>query len=373
MQMYYISRIFGVLALTALGAAMWFAVVLGRADAYFRKGAVARAIEVTPRKIDYLALRALQLDYEGQDSSAVTKRIAELTPLASAPRIKLGLAAELAGDPSNAERWLLDAARVDRQFEPKWTLANFYFRAGNTPEFWKWMRAALTVSYGDRSPAFELCWRASNDAVEILGAIPEQHDVLATYLGFLSQTNRTAAMTTAARRLAALHEKADLPLFYGICDQLVAARDTSAADVWQLAGEAAPHGVFNGSFEAAPRNHGFDWRFAETAGVAHVDLSQAHRIVLNGRQPERAVLLAQTLNLAPGRYQLHWNARTSDLNNGLEWRVSGARAALNSGALSFSAHGGFIELQLVYQRPLGEPRAEGSVELRGIEIVEDRP
>jgi hypothetical protein len=207
--------------------------------------------------------------------------------------------------------------------------------------------------------------------VEIQRAIPERHEVLAAYLVYLSQTNRTGAMTPAARRLAAFHDKADLPLLDGICDQLIAARDSSAADVWQLTGEATPHGVFNGGFDSAPLHHGFDWRFAETAGVTHIDLSQAHRIVLNGRQPENAVLLAQTLNLLAGRYTLRWDA--SDFNHGLAWRVAGVHAALSAGQLSFAAPGGFLELQLVYQRPLGEPRAEGSVELRAIKIVGDRP
>ena len=123
------------------------------------------------------------------------EKIAALTPYSSAPRIRLGLAAELSGDPSSAERWLLDAARVDHQFEPRWTLANFYFRAANKPdEFWKWMRAALAGSYGDRTPAYELCWRVSDDAREILArAIPDRREVLGSYLAYLSQTKKLAA------------------------------------------------------------------------------------------------------------------------------------------------------------------------------------
>ena len=46
---------------------------------------------------------------------------------------------------------LHEAARVDRTFDPRWTLANYYFRRQNWDEFWKWMRAAAEMSYGDRS------------------------------------------------------------------------------------------------------------------------------------------------------------------------------------------------------------------------------
>jgi hypothetical protein len=189
--MYYISRIAGTAALAALGIAVWFSIVLARADFYFRGAtveSVERAVEIAPRNTEYLALRALQMEYDGADSRALTEKIAALNPYASAPRIRLGLAAEVAGDSAGAERWLLDAARVDHQFEPRWTLANFYFRAGKREEFWRWMRAALEVSYGDRSPAYELCWRVSDDAEEILRlGIPDRHEVVGSYLVFLLQ------------------------------------------------------------------------------------------------------------------------------------------------------------------------------------------
>ena len=53
-------------------------------------------------------------------------------------------------------------------------------------EFWKWLRAALDVSYGDRRPAFDLAWRASGP--EIASAIPDRREVVAAYLGYLLDT-----------------------------------------------------------------------------------------------------------------------------------------------------------------------------------------
>jgi hypothetical protein len=391
MQMYYasyISRIFAGLALAAMGIAMWFSIVLARADAYFRKGtpeSVARALEITPRNTEYLTLRALQLDYDGADSSVVTKRIAELSPFASAPRIKLGLAAEIAGDSAGAEKWLLEAAAVDHQFEPRWTLANFYFRQEKPNEFWRWMHAALEVSYADRTPAFDLCWRVSQDAGEILRrAIPDQHDTVATYLIYLAQTKRLSAITPVARRLAAFRDKADEMLLYGVCDQLLAARDAAARDIWLLAQQAAPNGIFNGDFATAPLNHGFDWRTVDSSGVTHINLSApaGHRIALNGQQAEFSELLAQTLALATGkRYTLRWESRTSSLKKptGIEWRVSGQRGPLAPspdwarGELTFTASDSFPSLELIYQRPVGEPRAEGSIELRQVRLTEIHP
>ena len=161
--MYY--KITLILLIAVLASAAWWSVQLARADAYFRQqtpDALERAITLTPQNTAYLAMRALQNEYEGQDSQEQLKRIVHLNPRLAAPRIRLGLAAELRGDGAEAERWLLEAAAVDRQFETRWTLANFYFRQ-DRDAFWTWMQSALEISYGDRKPLFELCWRKSSN------------------------------------------------------------------------------------------------------------------------------------------------------------------------------------------------------------------
>jgi tetratricopeptide (TPR) repeat protein len=402
--MYYISRIAGAFALAALGIAVWYSIVLARADSYFRAATpetVERAVEIAPRNTDYLALRALQLDYDGADSTELREKIAALNPYSSAPRIRLGLAAEIQGDSAKAERWLLEAARVDHQFEPGWTLANFYFRAERREEFWTWMRFALEVSYGDRTPAFDLCWRASSDAGKILQrGIPDRHEVVAAYLVYLLRTEPpqrrlpprmatpqdvgTQGVVDVARRLAAYHDGSDLPMLFGACDRLLAARDSAAVEVWQMMGQAAPAGIFNGDFSTVPLNHGFDWRLIESPGVTHVSLSapSGHRIAFSGQQAESCSLLAQALDLKAGKhYRLHWEARTADMKSpsGLQWRVGGQHAALfpsedwTPGELTMAATEVFQVLELAYQRPIGESRTEGNVELRQIRLVEVAP
>jgi len=130
-QVYYVSRVVTVAALLMLIVASIYSIRLAMADAAFRKQTpegVERALQLLPDRASYLLLRALQLDYDGVDSTVLLERAARVNPLSSAPRIRLGLAAETRGDFAKAEAWLLDAARVDRQFEPRWALANFYFR-----------------------------------------------------------------------------------------------------------------------------------------------------------------------------------------------------------------------------------------------------
>jgi hypothetical protein len=405
--MYYVSRIFGTAALAALGTAVWFSIVLARADFYFREGKVQRATEIAPRNTEYLALRALQLEYDGADAGGLREKIVALNPLSSAPRIRLGLAAEVAGDSARAETWLLDAARVDHQFEPRWTLANFYFRAGKKTEFWKWMRAAFEVSYGDRTPAYELCWRVSSDGSEILRlAIPDRREVVGSYLVYLLSKKpadsrlppKLAApqdVVEVVRSLARYRDDSDLPLLFGACDELLAARDAGALEVWVLTGQSAPSGIFNGDFASAPLNHGFDWRAIESLGVTHVNLNPGHRIALSGQEAETGVLLKQALSLVAGkRYRLQWESRTAGIKapSGLEWRVAGycplpdGRGSVGAGCAALSpsedwmrgemtidATDRFQILEFAYQRSVGESRAEGNIEIRHVRLVEAAP
>ncbi|HLH39697.1 MAG TPA: hypothetical protein VKX39_11165 [Bryobacteraceae bacterium] len=370
MRMYYISRIAGAASVAGLAAASIFAIERARADFAFRSNS-PDAVRLAPGNTEYLMFRALQIEYDGGDPRPLWERAAELNPLNSAPRIALGLNAEVRGDFASAEKWLLEAARADHQFEPRWTLANFYFRRENSGQFWKWMRAALEVSYGDRRPAFELCWRMSGQPEQILArAIPERPEVLAAYLGWLLETGRPRAIAPVAMKIASI--PGDRPLLLAADDALLAAGDgANALSLWRAMGFAAPAGVFRGNFEPGAIGHGFDWRLNALSGVTHTDIDAPramHRIDFDGREPESCELLGQMLLLEKGRrYRLRWNASITGIASpgGFEWRVGEARAAASGGAgeLEFIAPAEIADLKLLYQRPPGHARADGRLEL----------
>jgi|SRR5579872_3632249 len=372
--MYYALRI---LTYVALAGAAWWSIRLARADAAFRQRTpqnVARAVELEPENGEYLAALALQAEYSGQDSTPLLDEIARLNPRASAPRIRLGLAAELRGDPNQAERWLLEAYSVDHQFEARWTLANFYFRQGKMQEFWTWIRSALEASYGDRVAAFDLCWQASNDDQEILDrAIPDRREVVASYLAYLLNHHKQAAIANAALRLVQIRIPADLPLLYSATDAVL------DPDLWQALGNARPAGITHPDFEP-PRTgpsvgHGFDWRFIETAGVTHQSL-EGHRIRFSGQQPQTCELLRQVLGgLRPGAaYTLHWETRTQGIASptGLAWQIADGTGEIaagddwSTGKMTFTPDSDHAILVLTYRRPEGQVRTEGYVDIRRV-------
>lgn len=398
-------KIAGVLALLAIAAAAWFSLEWARADADYRQAtseSVARAAALEPRNTAYLALEALQLEYAGEDSTAVLERMTQIAPRASAPRIRLGLNAEARGDPAGAEKWLLDAARVDHQYEPRWTLANFYFRQQRMEEFWEWMRSALQVSYGNRSAAFDLCMRAAQDpAVVLARAVPEMHEVLAAWVAYLvwnGPSKDAAEAAASAIKLSREHTADDAPVLYAEMDRLLAAgRGGEALEIWKNLGLAEPQGpqgnaALHPDFEAPRIGHGFDWRLTENAGVRFTpfDAPPVLRISLDGMQPESCELLMQYASVRKGRrYRMRWESRwvtggpmhgpangASGAASGLAWHAGGANGPLGggedwtAGEFTFLAAQDFAPVALDYMRPLGETRVEGSVELRHVSVQE---
>jgi hypothetical protein len=159
-----------------------------------------------------------------------------------------------------------------------------------------------------------------------------------------------------------------------------------AQEIWEALGYAPLNGIVNPDFGEPRIGHGFDWRLLAPPGVTHValDTPAAHRIVMNGQQPESCELLRQYVAMQPGRrYTLKWESRTTGFAQatGLEWKLAGQRGALPAsqdwtpGEMKLPKVGQAISsspvfLALTYQRPAGEVRAEGHVELRHVTLSE---
>jgi len=305
-------------------SAAYYSLGLGYAEYLFRSGmpeSMARAATLSPLEANYQA----RLDR--------LERAVRLNPYLSAAWIELGMRAEAAGDFSRAETALHEAARVDRTFDPRWTLANYYFRRQNWDEFWKWIRAAAEMSYGDRSALFGLCWRATSDPVLILErAIPPDRGILAGYVSYLAHSEHFQAAPAAAYRWLPLAVKEDVPALVELCDLLLEKTPTApdALRIWnaliergwlpyQRLDPAAGASLSNGAFRISPRSAGFDWRLPSASGVRAVwtESPPGLSIFLDGHQGERTDLLAEWIPvLASSVYELSIRARTEDIAAG---------------------------------------------------------
>ena len=374
------------IALACMGAA-YYSLRIAYAEYLFRSGrpgTIGRAAALAPLRADYQA-RLNRLD-----------RAVKLNPYLSPAWIELGLRAEAAGDAAKAEAALREAARVDRTFEPRWTLANFYFRRGNRDEFWKWIRAAAEMSYGDRSGLFQLCWRATADPQTILDrAIPSDRHLLADYVDYLGRTERYPAAQSAASRWLSVASKEDVPGLLRFCDLLIEkAHDTAGAlRIWNalIENEWLPFQelnlnagsvVTNGTFRTPAISHGFDWRPLSRPGVratSHEGLG----ITLDGHQEEQTDFLIQWLPLRPSSaYELTIKAQSVDIpaGSGLRSKILDASTGtvLAESAISTPVsilrfetfpHSSLGELVLGYQRALGNSRIAGTVAFTSVAMV----
>ncbi len=361
-------------------------------------GSVERSLEFAPGNSRAWERRAA-LDPDRAESSL--GRALALNPYSTAARIDLGLRAEFAGNRREAEQLLLAAFRQDRMFLTRWTLANFYFRAGDEANFWRWARAAAEFSHASLSPLFDLCYRMSPDATVVLDrAIPPRAVALHEYLVYLLSTGRLDAAGQTVARLAAFRRPEDRPTLLAVVDRSLATGEIArAVVVWnQLSASGlVPYpaldpgrgsSLTNGGFAFPPLGLGFDWRpvWNPEAFVS------GRRVEFSGRQLDRIEVLWQPIPVQPrASYTLHYRYSTTHFGGrgGLRWQLLDPRTRqpLAPGSASLSgedeteqtwrfqvpASAGLAHLSLLYQREPGTARLRGTIELVAVRLSWDDP
>jgi len=382
------------LLLVPLCLAAYWSARLAYADLLYRRDTLEdtrRAVRLDPANARYLAWLAELEEHEGQDPAPTLTRAARLDPRDSAVHIRLGLLAEQRGDFSGAERELLAAATLDRQFDPRATLAHYYFRRGDAPHFWRSVRDAFAVSYGDLTPLFDLCWRMTTQPEIVRAALPSDGSLTGRYLSFLLATGRLEAAAAIAPEFARHSAAPDLTFLLAACDRFLEREYLPAAlSTWNaLCGRLLPYptlapaqglSLTNSGFVSDPVLHGFDWRIPVNPeiSVTRADSPPALRIALSSRQPENCELLAQYAPLAPHRryrFRFHYRTDGAPHQSGLHWLILAADAAIPASAADTVASFVFVSgesalarLALVYRRPAGSPRLEGSITLRELAL-----
>lgn len=363
--------------------------------------AAARSAALEPDNPAYWLRLADLRQASGESPGDAYHRAASAAPRDARVAIALGLYAEMRGDLERAERSLLEAARFSRLYEPRWTLANFYFRRGRPEEFWHWARSAAEWACGDRRPLYRLGWAMSDDAGEILRRLlPDDRAALGSYLDFLLAERRLEAAEGCAARLAPHAGPENRDTLLGFVETMVVERRYEAA--WAAWKEMcsrrllpyAPRAagpLTNGDFAQPALQAGFDWRTPRLEGLAASFHPGLARLSFTGRQPERCEALQQIVPIQPGaHYTLRFEYRSEGLpaESGIEWTLwavpeeraaaAGVRplsaAGWTASSARFTAPAGarWARLALECRRLPGAVRAAGTVWLRKLSLEEDR-
>jgi len=385
-------------AVGLLAIALYWTVRLERADWLFVKGdapSIRQAIALAPGTAEYYSSLA---QAEPSHAVEILKEGAALSPLNSSLRLELGLAAEQQGDFLRAEISLLEAARLDTGFGPRWALSDFYFHRHDAEKFWPAVEAALAMSYGDVSDQFRNCWALTSAPQIILArAIPDRPAVWRQYLDFLLREGPFDAAEPVASKVLETAGRESVPALLRYCDrQLEKGRGEQALLVWNgLAqrrlipyGELAAGGgglPVNGDFRQPELGQGFDWRISAANGI-DVDRTfhpSGLRIRFSGRQPESTEILSQYVPLLPHRrYTLTVRDRLSGIGaeSGLMctlgWEgqdLLGGRGLLSGATQTFpfqNLDGVTLgRLALAYHRTSGTTRIEGSLTLQSFALT----
>jgi hypothetical protein len=267
--------------------------------------------------------------------------VVERTPLNLTPRLELAATLQAAGKDDEAEAVLLEAAKLDQGYRPRWSLTNFYLRKGRIDDFWESARQTL-LAYPESAPmVLGLCWRAFGDSTLILDkAVPDSPEVYRRYFAYLLQQERLDALDELWPKLAPVMEARDVPMASLFLDRLILAQEVEpAVQVWNhLCRESFlsyiplnyPDGPYltNGDFAARVSGVGFDWKIPPAAGVFRVQRptdfgTRALEVRLSGGQSENALLVSQVVPLPVGRYLFRYEYATQGLPRltGLFWVV----------------------------------------------------
>jgi hypothetical protein len=389
-----------------LGFALYWSYRLSWGDFLARsadENSIRAAIRYAPGNSLYHKQLAATIEARGGNGADELRKAAELNPLDARVIIDLGLRAEMRGDFAAAERQLLQAASISRRYEPRWTLANFYFRRAR-PEFWTWARAALEFSYGDVRPVLALCWKVRPDPDFVLEqAIPDRPEVLRKYLQFLVGQKIIAGAFRTSERLLAVSTMEDRPVLLAYVNRLLGdGSHDMALDLWNRMIQkqllryaqvdvARDAHITNGRFLHPPVQAGFDWRSFEAPGV-RIDFAPGScRISFSGKQPESRELLVQQIPVRPRTLYVFiydYNTREIPADSGLQWRVydaaTGADFSHSSPSLSSDAPASgrmpfttgpdarFVRMVLAYHRPLGKTRIDGTAVLNQVALTRVR-
>jgi tetratricopeptide (TPR) repeat protein len=248
------------------------------------------ALALDPRNPDLYHRLGLIRAY-GSDALAFAqglhdlRRATELNPRVALYWLDLGAACESAGDVACADAAFTHALELSPMTpRVRWAVANHNLRAGRTEAALRGLRGLVALSPEYALPSFHLAVQLLNDpqAVfdKVLGSANMEPKL--AYVNFLSANGEADAAYAVWLQTVAQVPSVNWALAEPYLERLLdQGRTQEALSVWQAVAKSgglfparddAENVVFNGGFEQAPLNAGFDWRYRIAPGVG-VDFS----------------------------------------------------------------------------------------------------
>jgi tetratricopeptide (TPR) repeat protein len=317
------------------------------------QGNLQEAIRLEPANAEYRELLGRYLAFSGQnvdDAISNYQAAVHLNPYAARYWLDLASAYQV-NNRTSEQRDSLERAVAADPTTPHvaWEAANFFLVQGDREKALHQFRVVLANDPERVGLALQLCWRATEDANQILNeALPKRADLYFSFLRLLIHKQETAAAKNVWNRLVTLNQTFSLPLAFPYFRFLLAQQEVAAAqNAWHQLASLNPslqpylpsreNLIINAGFEENVLNGGFDWSYLANSHVAlAIDTGEFHSgtrslsIIFDGQNPPDAGIF-QFIPVKPNtEYEFSAAYKTEDLITASGPRFSIADAYINA-------------------------------------------
>lgn len=261
------------------------------------------------------------------------RRAVSLNPHSAKYWLELASIEEARGEPSESRQAFEAATSVyPMSAETAWRYGSFLLRQGDTASGLAEIRHALETDPSLETVAIAQCWSAHADATAIVEhALPQTTGAYLAALDYFVSQKQISPSLIVWARLAELRGRFPMARVIPLVDELISEnRDDDAKNVWDQALEATrwPRDsaardslIFDGGFENAVLNGGFDWHEWPAVGVEFdMDNAVVHsgkralRITFNGDANINFQHLFQYVSVRPRKaYRFEGYLRTENI------------------------------------------------------------